>query len=469
MKRALRRSRGFTLVELMVSLVAGVLVSLAVIGLARSATNSFHEQARVAGTEAALRNAAERLRSDLTRAGFLSTPNIQLDPRVAVQGPGAPQPGKPLLAPGTTIQDLQSIRIGVGVSKALTQGPNNLANLNNLNPDDIIISGDFTTDAQYAGRLTMNGTTTGGMRIELDPAKTQDANLPQLLGIAGTENTNVGKAFRPGAVNNYVRVVDSLMKYHFAVAGAAGYGACSPGPCAFIDLVPAGPACPPAGATGLLCSSVSNGFANEGQIATIAPVQRVRYFLSKNTDPRIDADPALGEPTGPTSQKFNLYRQTLDTTGAPIPGPAEIIAEYAVDLKFGITVQDPSNNNALTIVDVDNDVGPPLKGPPVAGPAANAVGVTHDASTVDITNGARFAPGPQNVKSVRFRLALRTPIADRRYTLASPGGSKYIYRYCVNAGCTNFARVRSITTEVAMTNQDTPIFCAPNGPAANCQ
>jgi hypothetical protein len=200
-------------------------------------------------------------------------------------------------------------------------------------------------------------------------------------------------------------------------------------------------------------------------------VQRVRWYLGVNTDPTIDADPALNEGVGATTQKFNLYRQLQDTTGAPFPPavlpglPAEVVAEYAIDLKFGITVQDPATN-ALTVLDMD-DTNPPAKGPStLASPAAGSsvTGVTHDVSMVPRGSAGMFAAGPQNVKSVRFRIALRTPIADRDKPMPAPEpASSYRFRYCVTPICAGptarFARIRTIVSEVALLNQQQPIFC----------
>ena len=81
------QARGFTLVELMVSLVAGLIVTIAVVGLARAATTTFFEAARISTVEANVRTAAERLRQDLSRASYMSTGNIKL---AVDQAPGVP-------------------------------------------------------------------------------------------------------------------------------------------------------------------------------------------------------------------------------------------------------------------------------------------------------------------------------------------------------------------------------------------
>ena len=80
---------GFTMIELTVALLAGLIVATGIVALSREATNTFHEEARSSAAEAALRGAIDRLRADIQRAGFMSTGNITLDPMIA-KAPGQP-------------------------------------------------------------------------------------------------------------------------------------------------------------------------------------------------------------------------------------------------------------------------------------------------------------------------------------------------------------------------------------------
>ena len=83
MTRSHGRTAGFTLVELTVALVAGLIVAIGIVGLSREATATFHEEMRSSAAEATLRAAVDRLRADLQRASYMSTPNIVSDPKVA--------------------------------------------------------------------------------------------------------------------------------------------------------------------------------------------------------------------------------------------------------------------------------------------------------------------------------------------------------------------------------------------------
>ena len=94
MMRRARAQEGFTLIELTVSLVAGLIVALGIVGLSRDATHTFHEEMRSSVAEANLRTAVDRLRADLSRAGYMSTGNVALDPMVA-RPPGTGNPINP--------------------------------------------------------------------------------------------------------------------------------------------------------------------------------------------------------------------------------------------------------------------------------------------------------------------------------------------------------------------------------------
>ena len=91
----LRSRAGFTLVELMVAISGGLLISVVVFALARDATRFYQRESRVGDATLGVIIGFERLRADIARAGFLSTPNIQDDP-LFCGGPAAlsRQPGE---------------------------------------------------------------------------------------------------------------------------------------------------------------------------------------------------------------------------------------------------------------------------------------------------------------------------------------------------------------------------------------
>jgi prepilin-type N-terminal cleavage/methylation domain-containing protein len=443
---ARRRQRGFTLVELMVSLVAGLVIAVAVVGLARAATTTFHEQARISAVEAAARTAAERLRQDLIRTSFMSTGNIHLasvDDPAALQVPFGQRVAHVIGDPTpryATLANLQGLRIHVGGSTVASgdlplagaQGPRSLSSSNGLNPDAIEITGNLTTDDWYEGKW--EGTGTCGprivMRADADPA------VRRLLD-TGNPDAAARAAFRPINEDFIVRVVDDHNCQHFVPICHVEADATR----MIVDLRPAGdglailPAVNTAGAPG-----ADNCGGSEGGNFAISPVHRVRWYIGPNTEPLIESDNAIDA----IGNKFNLYREMLDGAGNPLPN-REIIAEYAIDLKVGIVVHDPDPTvlppNHIRVFDMDTDPG--------GGPIAQW---TQAASTT-ISRG----PGPQRVRSVRFRIATRAPIPDRTANLIVPPGAPFLARYCLEgvapATCKKFARVRTLTSEVALINQ----------------
>src|SRR5262245_4294750 len=75
-----RSPRGFTLIELMVAITAGLFVAIAAFALARQGSRFFQQEARIANAQFSATLGFDRLRADIARAGFLSSPNIQRDP-----------------------------------------------------------------------------------------------------------------------------------------------------------------------------------------------------------------------------------------------------------------------------------------------------------------------------------------------------------------------------------------------------
>ena len=444
MKRAPNSRRGFTLVELMVSLVAGLIVTIAVVGLARAATTTFFEAARISSVESTVRSASERLRQDLSRAGYMSTGNIKLATdqaggiplahRIAVINPTSPGPNGG--SRYTTLNDLQGVHIVVGGSganagsfdilNAGTAGPFGMSAKNGLNPDAIVLGGNYTTDDSYKGTLyDTGGTCSGGRKIVLDAAS--DAAVRRLTNTA-VPLASLRAAFQPVPPRRFgARVVDGRGCQHYVVVCAVAITGSGAEISIEQDAV-AGPAVLPAGQT--TCG------AGKDESVTINPVNRVRWFVGPNTNPALDPAADVEAP----GSKFNLYRDFLDAESPPAPVNElrQIVAEFAVDLKFGIAVAD--STNALQIFEMDTDPG--------GGPIATW---TQDAS---LTSAG--GPAPQRVRSVRFRIATRAAVADRRNNLVV-GPPPYLTRYCTEnaplATCTKFSRVRTVVSEVALLNQ----------------
>jgi Tfp pilus assembly protein PilE len=432
-------ARGFTLVELMVSLVAGLIVTIAVVGLARDATTTFYEEARLSAVEGTVRSGSERLRQDLSRTAYMSTGNLTLggsdlppaSPALAVpyghrishvSGAGTPS------RYGAATLNLQGIRIVTGGSKAATDSGNALATLNGLNPDELVLTGNFTTDDAYRGKMVGN---TIVASVVDDPAV---ARL-----IAGPDpNLAVRNAFAPGSQPAGViyaalaRVVDARGCSTFVVLSDAAGTAAG----ATFTFAPTLDGNPP-----ILSPGVDAGGcgADPQEEVMINPVQIVHWYIGP-TSVALRPDPLVDD----FRNKFDLYREIRDAYDGviPTPGGPQVVAEYAVDLKFGITVDDPGTAvvppaNRKTF-DMDN--------------AADIPNIKAYLETPSSTIASGVA-GPQRVRAVRYRLATRAALPDRAAPLPVPPGAPYIVRYCTEATCKHAARVRTLMSEVTLTNQ----------------
>jgi prepilin-type N-terminal cleavage/methylation domain-containing protein len=472
--------RAFTLVEVMIAMVAGLIVALAVIGLSREASNTFHEETRIAAAEMQLRTAIDRLRADVARASYMSTGNIFIDPNI-------------LTVPGTTTNVNQAVYSTAQAYKASTTnmslyslagvrlyegGSNDAVNmpLEAINygaapagPDSIQLAGNMTsveilTIGAAAGSghaAVVNGGGCGTQRIYLDVQSTPA--LWRLVGMSptgtlATYSSQLLNAFEPiNPANNtanagvgaafIVRIEDNTShKIQYAAtcpAGAASWDAGTVQP--YVDLDTK--------------SHITLTGVNPS--ATINPVQIVSWKLM----------PSMINPLAPgtaDATKYDLVRQYIDAYGATAGNP-EVVAEYAVDLKFAFTYDTLSNitgnyNGLSSSTLVTNTFE---HGSNSVTNATIAGDVSTSTSGVSVPSG----PFPERIRAVRIRLVTRSALQDRTEPLAvsavEPGApADYLYRYCLasSAAACNptattpptlvpLARTRTLISEVALPNQ----------------
>jgi prepilin-type N-terminal cleavage/methylation domain-containing protein len=458
---------GFTLIELMVSMAAGLVVALAVVNLSREATTTFHEETRIAATEMQLRTAVDRLRADLARAAFMSTGNIFIDPTINLndvnnrlgnyttnvnQGRYSSPTAYQSASGDMSLYDLAGIRLfegGGGVYTPLTLSTVNFGTTTALNPDTIEIGGDLTGVELLAIGTAPNGATSpitsgtsvcgGAQTINLDVTNTPA--LWRLVGMSPTANpANYGAAlqaaFQPVAGASFiVRIVDdNTRQVQYAATCASQTVFWASGGQPHIDL-----------------DTNSNvvGLTGQGIQATVNPVQIVRWQIQQST---LNADAGTGA-------KYDLVRQFLDAYGAPA-GTGEVIA---VDLKFAFTFDTVAATSNYTAnyaaaktptlrVNSFEKTDNTIDNATVAGDVANSI------ASQTVPTG----PYPQRIRSVRVRLATRAAIFDRTDALSA--GAPYLYRYCVNpVGCAGtppqeYARTRTLISEVATPNQASLFF-----------
>jgi hypothetical protein len=457
-RAAARRERGFTLVELTVALLAGLIVALGIMALSREATRTFHEEMRGAAAEATLRTAVDRLRADLQRAAFMSTPNIALDQKIA-KAPGALNVATTNSSMGGILR-LASISLmpsGPGGSLGSNGLPLSSAQPAPLSPDMFEIGGNLTTSEQFEVQVILpsSATCTQILLSALSPAVYRVGLGTQT---ASDELRNLFQPIPSSLTNRFiVRLVDTSGRAQFLatcpMAAAAGLQAGPQGaftqPFVWIDT--SNTPIQFAASTGT--QGGASGFCAG---CLINPVQIARWEITTSTlEKQNTPQYALSLDNQATSYgtadaaKYDLMRTYVDATGAPVYETSEVVAEYAVDLKLAFSV------DTTTL----GDQAPKILTYAFDDTASNGTW-SYDVSKV---NPPPPNIGPQRIRSVRARVVTRAATADRTVNvlLTNFGKQEFLYRYCVNAtpscstndGTLRWARTRTLTTEVSLPNQ----------------
>ena len=449
------RDQGFTLIELTVALVAGLAVVLGLMALSREASRTFNEEVRSTASEASLRTANDRLRADLSRAGFMSTGNIQTDPNVCLPLGTAIS----TLTLPAQIKTLQSILLyeGAGANAPTSQTSPLSASQNPvLAPDIILIAGNMTT-AEQLPILSMGAAPSGNCtRIMLSPVS------PALYRIAPPSSTQQAQdftnAFQPVAGKQFIaRLVDETGHTQYletcnesspAAAGIDGNGNF------YVDIAPDTVVYAPS-ATQTKCGV---GAQSSGH-AYINPVQVVRWEIAQaavfEATSAAQYSNALGNLSAAYGtidpNKYDLIRSYVDAVGNTLYASSELIAEYAVDFDFAFSI----------------DSGTAL----APSPSTFAFGdnTNNDAWTGSVSGSTSK---PQRLRDVRYRIVTRTALGDRTVNVAVSAppqyhNGEYLYRYCINpTSCTKsspdgtfcWARTRTITGEASLPNLQSDYF-----------
>jgi hypothetical protein len=468
--RRRRTASGFTLVELTVAMVAGLVVALGIMALSREATRTFHEEVRGAAAEAQLRTAADRLRADLQRAAFMSTANIMADPQIA-KSPAAT----------SNVSYIKNAKAMAGLMRlaSISYGPNGKPGdsftLNSLSlsaqqspaltPDLVEIGGNMTTTEQFEVQNICTQPTGACAAASASCTRILLSPLSGAVYRVGVGSTSASDAMRylfqpvpSGMTNQFiVRLVDTTghTQYLATCAGAAPAGLTGSGftqPYVDIDT-----------SSTPIQSAVSTGTQGGAQGycvgCSVNPVQIVRWEITSATlegtnQPQYAA--ALDNMSTSYGNidvtKYDLMRTYVDATGAPVYATSELVAEYAVDLKLALSVDTtPLGDQKPTITTLTFD------------DATNNGNWAYDVSA---KNPPPANAGPQRIRSARVLVVTRAALPDRTVNvpLANFGKEEFLYRYCVAPPClasgakTNdqtlhWARTRTFTLEVALPNQ----------------
>jgi hypothetical protein len=388
-RRSLGR-RGFTLVELMVALSGGLFLSAVVFALSRDTTRFYQREARVAGATFAGLVGFERLKADIRRAGYLSTPNVQSDPHMLAP-PGSTAPD--------TLKSLAGLRIVPDTPNLSTNGAfsANAAAGQTLTPDQIVLSGSYSIADEFA-IAEFNGQT-AFLQVNSPPM----ARLGYISASAAAQTALLGNIFAPGRL---LRIVDRAGKAQFGTIASVSGGA----------------------TPSVTLAAAVTARGGNGTGGSINVVNVIRYQIR---DLRVENQarwaPLFAASAGAPGEgnRTELVREELDEDGEVIDGTTEIVAEYAVDLGFAV-------NGQLA--------------PGVPGLVYSVPG---DANFTTFYATAMAGDRPQGVRSVRVRLSVRSREADRETNVSGTTG---VYRFKLGTNDA-WARVRTFQADVALPNQ----------------
>lgn len=402
MTRAARRARerGFTLVELMVAMVAGLFVSMAVFTLAKHASGFAMRQSRVADATLQSVIGFERLQADIARAGFLSTPNVVRDPTMC-NGGAADYPA--------ALAQLASVFIET-VDEGDRSGEQTR---NGIVPRRIRLAGSYDSPDMFPARLI---TQDDPPQVFLSRTSLGMANINY---VPGTNEDGLSRVF---GVGRALRIVDDAGGVQLATIANISAGA---NPSIILSDTPGlqfrGSSARKCGVRGL-----GNDFVNVVNI--------VRYDLR---DLRGDAAMQAMYRAGPSqdADRTELVREELDVEGNVIAGTTELIAELAVDLGFSLFVAPTTASGGLQRLDdaaVESYAGNP--------------------------NGLSAGNGPQLIRAVRAWLSVRSQEADRATALPMtpdlPGPSRLrISLNPTDGTLPPFARLRTQQATIPLANQ----------------
>jgi hypothetical protein len=389
----------------MVAITAGLFVAVAAFGLAKQGSRFFQQEARIANAQFSATLGFDRLRADIARAGFLTTANVQRDPFVCGTTTGWP--------PGMT--GLAALRI-IAATPVDAQDATN-----GLSPDQITLSGSFASPETFPVRTVL-----------AENAKFQvylQANTGAVARTGGVAGTGMTEVFRAGRM---LRILDGTGRYEFGAIESYALNAAGQ----MVINLKASPAIT-FRRPGTACGVEGLGVGMQANV-----VNWIRYEirdLQKN--PPLAYKPLYAaSATAPGDQtRRELVRVELDHDGKEMADSLELVAEYAVDLKFGLTVISGFKTSA--------NADPNIAQFPIGDPK-NYEYTYEPSSSSPINDKA-----PHRIRSVRTRLAVRSREADRVANVPAPttAPAGAIFRYAI-PGTTGFARARTLVADISLPN-----------------
>lgn len=422
--------RGFTLVELMVALSGGIFFTIFVFMMSKDAATFFQGQARNSETTLATITGFERLRNDIARAGYLASPNILRDAnRCPRPLEGDPGPAQQIGTDFSTYRGLQEMGLAHITSGAVTSNFMLANNAGGLDSDQIILWGNYSTAEQFPVRAINAGG--GSIYLEVGSTSLLREGIDGVT--AAADLAALQRIFRVGGI---IRIVDETSREQYSIITGVSHSNLDGVNVPTIQY----------GGVGLIdkANNPRCGLHVHGAGTSVNPVDIIRYRLtSLAADPNFNQLLYTGSAGTTDNTRLELIREKLNplATSTTITAASifetELIAEYAVDLKFGLTVQSSPATGALTYYGEDD------------------TNIPRYAGLNDSTAAIAANSGPHLIRGIHARLAIRNRDPDREApalsaTAIGTATSEDLIR--VQVGTNQFARMRSLRSHIATRN-----------------
>ncbi len=317
-----RTQRGFTLIELMVAVFVGAIVIAGIYVIFANSQKIFHQEGRISQAQLSARVGMELIKSDISRAGYLSSPNPGPHPVIAGRNVD------PLVCfnQGVAGLDLQPVVHTNGTdgkvfndSGAPVDIPYPAQNID-LKPDSVILVGNYINANTYLAQ-TINAST-GAIRLQtidtppppgMDP--TSDA--------WSTRGAMGDSAFqRMFPITAFVRVVNRHGRMMFARIASADFANLT------VNVA--------ATALKQMGQAIQCGIPGYGEGSEINVVNAILY--------RVEIDPspeAVDYADGNKRKKTDLVRYMLDQNMNVQRETREVVIEHVVDFQLWYRQDDP--------------------------------------------------------------------------------------------------------------------------------
>ncbi len=395
-KQARRKGRGFTLVELLVSVSMSMGVALGVFALAGQGVRTFSSEARLGDAHVNAITGFERMRADIARAGFHVTPNILRDPHVC--GP-TPETG--------LLKSLSAVHINTSPEP-----------VNGVSFHQLTLAGAYDWPEQFRVQEYeyVSGVHVFNLARQGAEARLREQGVPLDQVFRAKQLLRV---VTPEGFEQYLTITgvegstDLSLNTRIAVKAIG-------------DLYTAGGG---DGNGGYQC-----GVRGHCTDCVVNPVNVIRYEIESlglsDDYEHMYAPEQSGQFYDDVNNRGELVRVELEANGDVAPGSQELVAEYVVGLDFSIQVVNLNGATPqLEFYKADRPEYEDYAGPPQAN---NIV-------------------GPQLLRGLRTRLSVRSRQADRRATTAVPEGTAP-YAFQLSADPPAFARVRNLQADIALNN-----------------